>query len=107
MASTKGILYEITAVENVMGALHGSSTKIKEIYIPKFNLTFNVIHNQLNVFRENRYRDAKSNGFLGNNPKPKILSEIDIPDEVAAELELMVEKEYDLKAVAKKLLESK
>ena len=65
----KAELYEIEVSEGIIASIHGCKMKIREIYVPKYNLSFNTGYNNeaFNCFSTygGRYKDgAKKLGYV-------------------------------------------
>lgn len=91
----EGILYEISVSEGIMDAIHGRSQRIREIYLPDHDITFNMANDTLNAFRDSRYKPSTSKGFI--DPNPVMVANIEVPDEIVVGLKMMLGEERSLK----------
>ena len=53
-------LWNVFICDGIMSMIHGSYESLREYYIPKHDISFNIHHEKLNVFRPHKGRYAVS-----------------------------------------------
>jgi hypothetical protein len=81
-------IWEISIVDDFSGFMHNNYYKIKEIYIPELNTSYNNFQRTLNVIVDSASRyDIHSEEE--NGPAPKLLKKIIISSEEAYKFRLL------------------
>ncbi len=78
----KAQLWKIWVTEGVMGMIHNHFFSLAEVHIPELDMSINQVAHIL--CEEERYKDHHP-----DTPTPQLLAEIEIPDTLVEDLELL------------------
>lgn len=98
----KAQVYEITVTDGLMDAIHGGGYRIREVFIPSIG----VVINEKNIWKDpERYKIREGERFLGQNPNPVLVGDIEVKEELIEELLIIINtqeiKQDIIKAYAK------
>jgi hypothetical protein len=97
MKTVKAELWKLYVTDGVLSMVHNNYFLIKEYYIPKYKISFNVVNDKVNVFySEDRYKIKENKNLLdipNIDPNPTKIKDIKIPEGFAKNLK----KYLDLK----------
>ena len=102
MKTVKAELWQLYVTDGALGMVHNNYFSIKEYYVPKYKISFNVVNDDVNVFYSKDRYEIKENNILLDipniSPNPTKIEDVKIPESFAKDLK----KYLDLKAKIKK-----
>ena len=85
----QGELWILKVCEGILEHVHGMGRRIREVYIPKLDISFNVVDGKINCFKSYKGRYAKA---------ALISSNFEVPDDVVNCVRKFIEAEEELGA---------
>ena len=107
MKNVKAELWELYVCEGVIGMVHNNYFAIKEYYIPKYKISFNVVNDDVNVFySKDRYEIREDNNLLDipKSPSPTKIKDVKIPESFAKDLKKYLDLKEKIKKDAVKII---
>ena len=101
MKTVKAEVWNIYITEGVMGMVHNQYHSITEIYIPEYEICFNVVDDSLHVFEYDNRRYKPSKG-----PKANKLSTIKISKDFVDSLNVYLKTKDRIKDEAIEILKN-
>lgn len=95
MKTIKAELWKIWICKGALAMAHDQYFSINEFYIPEYNISFNVVRDEVHIFET--HKDRYSKGRYISNRSPEKIKDVQVSEKLAKNLKKYIELERKIK----------